>query len=184
MNGNREYGDTRRMELLYEEFYVRLYRYALTFLGDEDESKDVVSDVFQAVWEEWQALRQTSLPTSPYLYTAVRNRCIDRLRKMRSADRYALTLKATQDFTTQEEVDEYEARIVRLREAIGQLPEADRNVLRQVYFNRLSYKEAAEKLDTSENMVHKRMVKAFRLLRELSREYDYALLLFLLPSLQ
>ena len=35
----------KEMELLYKKFYVLLYRYAQTFLDDEDEAKDVVSDV-------------------------------------------------------------------------------------------------------------------------------------------
>lgn len=31
-----------QMECLYETYYVRLHRYAQTFLGDEDEATDVV----------------------------------------------------------------------------------------------------------------------------------------------
>lgn len=44
----------QRMELLYEKYYMRLYLYAQTFLNDEEEAKDIVEDVFQAVWEGWK----------------------------------------------------------------------------------------------------------------------------------
>ena len=40
-----------QMEFLYKKFYVRLHRYALTFLGDEDEATDVVGEVFLQIWE-------------------------------------------------------------------------------------------------------------------------------------
>lgn len=59
-----------QMEFLYKKFYVRLHRYALTFLGDEDEATDVVGEVFLQIWESWQ-VAQPSMKgrTSPPIFT-------------------------------------------------------------------------------------------------------------------
>lgn len=170
-----------QMEFLYKKFYVRLHRYALTFLGDEDEATDVVGEVFLQIWESWQvgATINERKNIAAYLYTRVRNSCLDHLRHRKAIDNYNTFLKATSPFTTDAEVEDFEKRITRLREAIENLPPSDRRVLKAVYFERLSYKEAAERLEMSENMIHKHMTKAFRQLREMSKNYDYVLLLLI-----
>ena len=170
-----------QMEFLYKKFYVRLHRYALTFLGDEDEATDVVGEVFLQIWESWQvgATINERKNIAAYLYTRVRNSCLDHLRHRKAIDNYNTFLKATSPFTTDAEVEDFEKRITRLREAIEILPPSDRRVLKAVYFEHLSYKEAAERLEMSENMIHKHMTKAFRQLREMSKNYDYVLLLLI-----
>lgn len=170
-----------QMELLYKKFYVRLHRYALTFLGDEDEATDVVGEVFLQIWESWQvgATINERKNIAAYLYTRVRNSCLDHLRHRKAIDNYNTFLKATSPFSTDAEVEDFEKRITRLREAIENLPPSDRRVLKAVYFEHLSYKEAAERLEMSENMIHKHMTKAFRQLREMSKNYDYILLLLI-----
>ncbi len=168
------------MEYMYKQFYVSLYRYAHTFLDDEDEAKDLVSDVFQKIWDTWQVSEEMQqAPPASFLYTAVRNKCLDKLRHDKACENYASFVKATESLVTDREVEEFENRIAKLHEAIDRLPAYEQMVLRSVYFQRLTYKEAAAQLNMSENMVHKHMVKAFRLLREMSDGYNYAALFLL-----
>lgn len=89
-----------QMELLYKKFYVRLHRYALTFLGDEDEATDVVGEVFLQIWESWQvgATINERKNIAAYLYTRVRNNCLDHLRHRKAIDNYNTFLKATSPF--------------------------------------------------------------------------------------
>lgn len=173
----------KEMELLYKKFYVLLYRYAQTFLDDEDEAKDVVSDVFQRIWESWQQMDEQLINqldiSAAFLYTSVRNRCLDKLRHEKATNHYASLVKATESLVSDDEIVEFEKRITMLRKAIDHLPTYEQMVLRSVYFQHLSYKETAAQLNMSENMVHKRMTKAFRLLREMSGEYNYIALLLL-----
>ena len=128
-----------QMELLYKKFYVRLHRYAQTFLEDEDEATDVVGEVFLQIWESWQvgATINERKNIAAYLYTRVRNSCLDHLRHRKAIDNYNTFLKATSPFTTDAEVEDFEKRITRLREAIENLPPSDRRVLKAVYFEHL-----------------------------------------------
>ena len=48
---NQEQTTAARMEALFKRFYRPLYLYALTFLRDEDQAKDITGGVFQTVWE-------------------------------------------------------------------------------------------------------------------------------------
>lgn len=156
-----------RMEFLYEKFYRRLFLYAKTFLGDDDESKDVVADVFQMLWEDWGKGDGRYLnPTSSLLYISVRNRCLDVMRRAKVTEHYQEMVQATDSMLTDDDVAEFERRVSSIHEAILALPEPGLSVLRCVYFKQMSYKQTAEHLGISENMVHRNMLKVFRLLRE------------------
>ena len=172
------------MELLYAKYYHRLFLYALTLLGEEEEARDVVAEVFQMVWEDWTSgARRFSAPTASFLYTSARNRCLDVLRHAKATSRYAEMVQATQPFATDGEVEAFERRVAQMHEAVNRLPQTSRQVLMQIYYNRLTYKQAAEQLGMSENMVHKHMVKVFRLLRESVGRVDSCVLLFVISAM-
>ncbi|MBR5962916.1 MAG: sigma-70 family RNA polymerase sigma factor [Bacteroidaceae bacterium] len=62
---------------LFRQYYAKMYRVARTILFDEQESKDVVSDVFESLLNEGMALKPET--TEHYLLTSVRNQCIKRI---------------------------------------------------------------------------------------------------------
>ena len=64
------------IESLYSQYFRQLCLYALHYLGDFDESKDVVQDCFSSLIKNNP---EVSNPKT-YLYNSVRNRCIDLLR--------------------------------------------------------------------------------------------------------
>ena len=53
----------------------RMYKAAYILLGDEDEAKDVVQDIFAKLWAGTIPLKEESQRT--YLLTCVRNRCLN-----------------------------------------------------------------------------------------------------------
>ena len=63
---------------LFRQYYAKMYRVARTILFDEQESKDVVSDVFESLLSDGMALMPET--AEHYLLTSVRNRCIKRIR--------------------------------------------------------------------------------------------------------
>ena len=172
---NQEQTTAARMEALFKRFYRPLYLYALTFLRDEDQAKDITGGVFQTVWE---MLREGSLApdtrqTVGFLYTTVRRRCLDKLRHDQVMDRYTHLQEATAPLGTEEEVMDFERRIEQVKEVIELLPEPEKSILKCTYYKKMTYKETAELLHTSVNMIHKRMSKVFRMMREkLKKEYE------------
>ena len=64
------------IELAFQEYYRPLCLYAMHYLsGDVDAAEDVVQDCFVRLWQ-----READNDRA-FLYTAVRNACIDRLRR-------------------------------------------------------------------------------------------------------
>lgn len=163
---------TARMEALFKRFYKPLYLYALTFLCDEEQAKDITGGVFQTVWE---MLREGSLTPDDrqavgFLYTTVRHRCLDKLRHDKAIDRYTRLQAGTTPLGTEEEVMEFEQRIQQVKEAIEQLPEPEKSILKCTYFRKMTYRETAEVLHTSVNMIHKRMSIVFKMMRKMLKE--------------
>ena len=163
---------TARMEALFKRFYKPLYLYALTFLCDEEQAKDITGGVFQTVWE---MLREGSLTPDDrqavgFLYTTVRHRCLDKLRHDKAIDRYTRLQVGTTPLGTEEEVMEFEQRIQQVKEAIEQLPEPEKSILKCTYFRKMTYRETAEVLHTSVNMIHKRMSIVFKMIRKMLKE--------------
>ena len=66
------------IERLFKQHYAKMQQVARTLLYDEQESEDVVSDIFESLLNGQTVL----LPDTEerYLLTAVRNRCLKRLR--------------------------------------------------------------------------------------------------------
>jgi len=156
------------MEEVFDLYYQRLYIYAVSMLNDEDEARDVVSGVMQSIWEDWHSERPKYLtPTVSVLYTMTRNRCLDILRHSKSKERYIAMMQATSDMADDGEAAEFEERLLAVKNAVDKLPEKTRNVLICTYYKKLSYKETALELDITENVVHKHMTKAFKLLKDL-----------------
>ena len=160
------------MEALFKRFYKPLYLYALTFLCDEEQAKDITGGVFQTVWE---MLREGSLTPDDrqavgFLYTTVRHRCLDKLRHDKAIDRYTRLQVGTTPLGTEEEVMEFEQRIQQVKEAIEQLPEPEKSILKCTYFRKMTYQETAELLHTSVNMIHKRMSIVFKMMRKMLKE--------------
>jgi len=65
---DKEKRDT--FELLYKTHYKELYIHALSFVRDEEEAKDIVTDVYEYVWKNFEKL-DSSVSLRPFLYSLV-----------------------------------------------------------------------------------------------------------------
>ena len=63
---------------LFLEMYPRLVRYAVSLLGDGNEARDVVGDVFEKAWNQFSSLQMETRRS--WLYASVRNACLNWLK--------------------------------------------------------------------------------------------------------
>ena len=68
---------TKEIETLFRTYYRPLCLYALHYLGDPDAVEDVVQESFTALWRQENPVANVKA----WLYSAVRNRSIDALRR-------------------------------------------------------------------------------------------------------
>ena len=81
-----------------------------------------------------------------------------------------------------EELDDYEKRLVRLEEKLAQLPEKQREVLVKCVVEGKKYKEVAEELDITVNTVKTHITRALKYLRDELQE-DLIMLLLCLKGM-
>lgn len=103
---------------LFIRHYAGMYRVARTILYDEQESKDVVSDIFERLLRGQITLSPET--TERYLLTSVRNQCIKRLNhnevKRQFADSYDPDMEDCDDDNRLNEVVEFAKRNLTLQE--------------------------------------------------------------------
>lgn len=152
---------------IYRRYFYVLYVHAYKKLGDEEQAKDVVQDVFASLWFK----RDTNLPitnTAGYLFTAVRNKVFGIFAHQQVVEKYAesvqVYLKTHADVSTDYLIREKEFQAY-IEKAIRELPPKMKLIFELSRKEQLSHKEIAEQLATTENNVSKQLNSALRVLR-------------------
>ncbi len=157
----------QQFEQLFRSEYPRMYRAAHILLGDEDEAKDAVQDVFARLWDGETILRAESQRT--FLLTCVRNRCLNIIaqRQRQQANETQLAMASISDETETWFGKSDEELTAMVQQYIDQrlTPQTGR-IIRMHYDDQQSYKEISGKLGISLSAVNKHIVQGLRKLRQ------------------
>lgn len=154
---------------VFRQNYTKLYFHALSFLHDNQEACDTVNDVFEWLWRNFDNYRK-SANLLPLLYTLVRNKCVDQLRRRRSRTNFLDNLPT--DFPEQYDYENYEEKIELVRQVILSMPEQTRRVFMLRYAEELPYRQIAERLEISTNTVKTHLAKAMQILRRERKRFS------------
>ena len=133
---------------------------AYILLGDEDEAKDAVQDVFARLWDGTTPLREESQRT--FLLTCVRNRCLNIIAQRREKVRVN-----SEKFATAISLPESDEKLI---EAVNRYveerltPQTGR-IIKMHYNEDQSYKDISSELGISLSTVNKHIVQGLRKLR-------------------
>ena len=150
------------IEQLFRRHYEKMYNLARCILSDDDESKDVVSDVFTQILVDNIVL----LPESDegYLMRSVRNRCFNLITHKSVKERVAKALLDDADVILSEETDE---RLEQLMLLIDNLEPPIRKLIFHLrYLQDMSYQEVADKVGVSKVTVFNHLSKAMDWIKE------------------
>ena len=151
------------IQRLFKQHYAKMLRVARTILYDEQESKDVVHDIFAHLLDDPKGLKEET--AEHYLLTSVRNRCLNVIRSRQIQERvehlYLLDLDTT--ITPTERLEE---ELKTLYKGIDQLtPPVCRDIIMQHFCDGVTFKEIAIRLGVSETTVYKHLRRALNQLR-------------------
>lgn len=120
-------GKESAYKALFEKYYFQLSSFACKYVEDQDTAEDIVQDVLYEFWLKKQSF-ETIISFKSYLYSAVRNRCLDVLRHRK------VEIKYLAESTYNEETEFFlnqileEELYVLLKDAIEALPQQTRDV--------------------------------------------------------
>jgi len=157
-------------ESAFGELYLRykepLFFHACRMLQDMEGARDIVQDVFAAIWSKREMLVVPAAVDS-YLYGSIRNRILNFIAHQKVVSRYTDSIDqflASGVSSTDDTIREKELKRIIERE-IMLLPEKMREVFKLSRTEELTYKQIAERLGISENTVKKQAQRAIRILR-------------------
>jgi len=165
-------GDEQVFETIFRTYYERLCSYANTILNDIDEAEEMVQGAFLTVWEKHETMEiHTSVKS--YLYRAVHNSCLNRVKHYKVRKEHGEAYKHQADYLHDDASEllvgsELESLVAA---AIDSLPQQCKTVFKLSRFENLSYAEIAEQLNISVKTVENHMVKALKTLREKLKDY-------------
>lgn len=130
--------ERQEIQQLFIQHYAKMLRVARTILYDEQESKDVVSDIFVNLLQGRTALMPDT--AEYYLLTSVRNQCFKRIRHEDIKDRIKKSAisEQTSDSDTEDE------RLTDINEFVAsQMTEQEQRIFRLRFTDGYSYDEIA-----------------------------------------
>ena len=150
------------IELIFKQHYMRMYRLAASILYDEDESKDVVSEVFSRLMASDVMLRPDT--AEAYLLTGVRNQCRNVMERKQVRERlvHLLSVAATAPTMT----DSEQWRMTELMQYVdNHLPPMSRQIFRLRYLREMTCQEVADTLGVSRQTVHHHLRESIEKIR-------------------
>ena len=151
-----------QLKALFEQYYTLLSRYASSIIGNYSIAEEVVQDVFVAIWQKRDSLEFNS-QLAPYLYTSVRNTCLNHLSKeKKSIPLSEYTLGDPGSIQNPQEKMEFIELQEKIFKAIDDLPPKCREIFMLSRMERLTNRHIAEKLDISIKTVENQMTIALR----------------------
>ena len=165
-------GNERIFEETFRKYYQSLCNYANSILKEMDEAEEVVQNLFMSVWEKRSDL-EINISLKSYLYRAVHNHCLNRIKHLKVREeyqQYATNFYDASYESVSQTVMKNELE-TKIEEAIRKLPEQCRLIFRMSRFEELKYHEIAEQLEISPKTVENQIGKALKILRVELAEY-------------
>lgn len=152
---------------IYNRYAEKLAGFAAAKLYNLDDAQDVIHDLFVGLWQERKSLI-IHHTLEGYLFTKVRSRIIDKIRKNITREEYAKAL-AGLNASLEPEVDQRIA-VRELEKTIEQALEGLSPRVKEIYRlsreSNLSIREIADRLQLSEQTVKNQLTVALKHLRQ------------------
>jgi RNA polymerase sigma factor (sigma-70 family) len=145
----------------------KLFRFALRFLGNEEEAKDVVQEVFIKVWNGREQMDQVQ-NWEAWCMRITKNLSLDRIRSMTRKQTHPMeeSFDLRQEALTPHESTEIQESMQRITMLIAALPEKQRQVIHLRDVEGYSYNEICEILELDMNQVKVNLFRARNAVRE------------------
>ena len=159
-------GEGKSFEFFFRQYYTSLSFFANSIIHNEEEAKDVVQDCFVKLWDS-KTINERSETVKSFLYTAVRNRCVDLLRKKKVIQKAKLQIPKIGDDNF-EYFDEV-AFAEMIRQVFGhieELPASSQQVFKLYFFDGKKCSEIANEINSTPKAVRKKKERALKSIRQ------------------
>ena len=163
-------GDASALEALYGRYGRPCYSLARRILADDQLAQDVVQEVFLTVWRDAARFDAARGAFSSWLLSMTHHKAVDAVRREENLRKRRTSADVLEEQETQLPAPDDAAwtavRGERVRAALAELPEAQREALVLAYFGGYTQREIAGLTATPLGTVKTRMLAGMRRMRE------------------
>jgi RNA polymerase sigma-70 factor (ECF subfamily) len=171
---NTKSDDVKKFEVIFKKYYLRLIHFAIEYVLDYEVAREIVQDSMIKLWEKFQDLNFENNVIG-YLYSSVKNNCINYLKHQTVKQKYTdyrqnlqtdnlLNLTALNNFSYQH--IEYKQLKEAVNLAIKSLPSKCQKVFILSRQENFSHKEISEKLNISTKTIENHINVAIKKIRD------------------
>lgn len=151
-------------EKCFRTYFDPLYKWAYALLGDAEESRDVVHEVFAQLWELQPDVESGKI--RDYLMRATYNRCLNLLKHNQKFAELKASYVNELKYSSQKAPFDWE-KWSQIQDFIqSEMPPRTRLAMDLCFGEEMSYREAAIRMGVGVEAINKHIVKGLRLLRE------------------
>ena len=150
---------------LFEEYYDRIARYANARIGDQREAEDIASEVFVKALKSLDTFEERGLPMGAWLFKIAHNLVVDyhrRRSQRQTVDLEKVEIQADNNPAMEAEMT---LEMERVRQAMTNLTEEQREILRLRFYGGLSSAEVGAMMGKSDGAVREAQSAALKKLR-------------------
>lgn len=166
-------------DIIYKKYCKRLYKFGYSILKSQEETENLIQDVFLTLWENRHKVEKDSSVKS-YVFAIAYNSAISILRKKARETTFFEYLKSLQ-VVKEEPVNvelEYNELTKKLDEIVQALPQRQKEVYILHRGEGLKYNEIAVRMGISVNTIENHMGHALKTIREKLGDYSLIAILF------
>lgn len=171
-------GDLRAFELLYDRYARPVFSLAFRMLGDPGEAEELLQETFVRLWQQAGRYDARRGSFGSWLMSIAHNLAVDALRQRSRrpqradfVDLATLPLQDIDERATALEAAEVSELRDRVRRALAQLPEPQRQAIELAYFAGLTHSEIAAVLGEPIGTIKTRLRLAMQKLQVLLRDH-------------
>lgn len=144
----------------------KMMGFATRFLGNREDAKDLLQEVFLKLWKMKESLDQYE-NLEAFIIRMVKNQCIDNLRSRKTVPLYEQVEENLIDQEKANNEKEHNDRIERIKQQLSLLPEKQRLIMQLKDIEGYDYEEISDIMQMNINAIRVDLSRARKKIREL-----------------
>jgi len=164
-------GEEKDFDYFFCQYYSALCFFAQSIIHNEEDAKDIVQDCFIKLWDGTTITQRVDTVKS-FVYTMVRNRCIDYVRRKKVATKATSYLRIVEDGPEFFDELAFAEMMRQIIDHIENLPTKMGTILNKHYLEGKKLTEIAHELGSTPDAVGAQKRRAIKLLKRKLKPFD------------
>lgn len=158
-----------RYENIVQKESKKLFNYLLKTLRNREDAEDIFQETFLAFYNNIDRVNPSTYKS--YIFTTAYHKALNLIRKRKNNKEFAT--ENAENFQTKKEEKPKEKNLI-VKEALSQLTQEEALIIELQFYQKMSYKEIAKSLNTTEPAIDSKLVRTKKKLRKIIKKIKKA----------